>query len=547
MKSINYINNRPIHLSFSQENKMNHRRIICFNLFIFFLALYILTAPGRIDVYDAKVRYNVTYNLIETGELVTEESMGLPGKDGRYYSWYGLGQSLLAIPFYILGKWMGNAVTVVSLINPLIGAFTCVVIFRFCTRLGYSHRASLIVTFFYGLGTFAWPYAKMNHDGPITTLFTLLSVYCVFVYHKLDLYRYLVLSSFALGAAVLTRFTSFVVLPVIFIFIYFMNRPEGSIKGKPFLKEFAVYLLCLSPFIGLTVWYNDYRFGSVFETGYSLFAEMAGFQAFSIAYALEGLPGFLLSPNKSYFLYSPVALLFFFSIRGFHRQHKTVASMFLGIILSYLFFYSSYRFWHGDWAWGPRYLLDITPFLLIPLTHLFDETRWKMSRLMRQVVYVVFIVSIAVQIIGTSVNFNRYFHDLKINHGVHFNQFHSDPTNPNSLSVHGPPKEIYFDFQYTPIAHHFEALLQFPKIIKSDYDVGKIQNIKMEDSLNAPVWPNLPDFWWVYAGYDNKKHLDHKALVFSVLLLLCIILISFYRIYYYYIRNNGLGDYGQKQ
>jgi hypothetical protein len=517
---------------------MNHIRIICFNLFILFSALYILTAPGRIDVYDAKVRYNVTHNLIETGELVTEESTGLPGKDGRYYSWYGLGQSLLAIPFYILGKWMGNAVTVVSLINPLIGAFTCVVIFRFCTRLGYSHRASLLVTFFYGLGTFAWPYAKMNHDGPITTLFTLLAVYCVFVYHKLGLYRYLVFSSCSLGVAVLTRFTSFVMLPAIFLFIYFMNRSEGSIKGKLFLKELAVYLLCLSPFVGFMVWYNNYRFGSIFETGYSLLARLGGFQPFSILYILDGLQGFLISPYKSYFLYSPVALLFFFAIYGFYRQYKAVATMFLCITLSYLLFYSSYRFWHGDLAWGPRFLLDITPFILIPIGYIFDSQNWKIARAMKWVVFSVFTLSVIIQVVAVSVNFTRYYYGLRVKYDVQFISFHGNTSLTQYPAVYVLPDNMYFNIRYMPIAEYLNAALKFPKVIGRQYDGDNTSN-QIKSELLRPAWPNLPDFWWVYAVYEPEKHLERKTLVLSVGLLLSIMLISIYRIFYFGLRNNS--------
>jgi Dolichyl-phosphate-mannose-protein mannosyltransferase len=505
---------------------MNPQRLICFNLLIFLSALYFLTFSQIISI-DSRVRYAVTQNLVEKTDLATEESLGIPGKDGRYYSWYGLGQSLLAVPFYLFGKYVGNPGAAVVMINPLVSALTCVIIFRFCSVLGYSQRASLAAALLYGLGTFAWPYAKMEQEAPVTTCWGLLCFYWSYLYVKQGVSKYLIFSSVSLGMAVLTRLTSLLVVFPIILYL-FLSRISESVDRttalKFFFKDCLIFFLTMTPFAAIILWYNDYRFGSIFETGYQLYARLAGFQSFSLAYLVDGLLGFLVSPNKSFFLYSPVALLFFFAISGFYRRHKHIATGFLSAMLLYLLLYSSYRFWHGDWAWGPRYLLDITPLLLIPVAHLIDGPKWKTSYFMRWVVYGVIGVSLAVQLIGVSVHPHRYFYDLHFNQGIRFQYFPANRPVPDFPVVNLPPKEVYFDFRYAPIAEQFKALLGFLKNPR-----GLCDPVGVEDSSKIPAWLNTPNFWWAHACRFNEKGFD-RILASSVGSLVLIILISGYRI-----------------
>jgi hypothetical protein len=96
----------------------------------------------------------------------------------------------------------------------------------------------------------------------------------------------------------------------------------------------ALFALAFLPFLGLSFWYNFYRFGSIFETGFSLIARRLGLDFFAGTPFLTGLGGFLISPGKGFFYYSPVAILFFFSISLFKRH------MGLARALSVLYFHT---------------------------------------------------------------------------------------------------------------------------------------------------------------------------------------------------------------
>ena len=75
----------------------------------------------------------------------------------------------------------------------------------------------------------------------------------------------------------------------------------------------------------------------------------------------------LFSPGVGLFVFVPITLLSFTSFLDFYKKEKTHCIIFIIIISSFLIYYSQLEFWHGLVSWGPRYLLPVMPFLLLPL------------------------------------------------------------------------------------------------------------------------------------------------------------------------------------
>ena len=70
------------------------------------LCIYIATAGGGLTTVDAVMTYEVTKNLVTRGSTAFDV-VGLNhhrGVDGRYYSPFGIGQSIFNIPFYLAGR-----------------------------------------------------------------------------------------------------------------------------------------------------------------------------------------------------------------------------------------------------------------------------------------------------------------------------------------------------------------------------------------------------------------------------------------------------------
>jgi hypothetical protein len=259
-------------------------------------------------------------------------------------------------------------------------------------------------------------------------------------------------------------------------------------------RDIGLFSIAFLPFLAVSLWYNYYRFGSIFETGFSLWAARHGLDFFMGTPLLTGLSGFLISPGKGFFYYSPVAILFFFSIKPFFKKHPELAVCFICIIVSYLLFLSKNIYWHGDWAWGPRYLLALTPFYIMPISEFFDSRRWVEKRFFKLIISSIFVVSFVIQIAAVSVNFEKYFVYLKFEKKVIFTVSHADGV----PSVKEPPAETYFDWHRSPIIAQFRFIHSIVKRI----NYYEFYELPEDASINAIIkmapYLNIFDFWWVY-------------------------------------------------
>ena len=209
-------------------------RLISICLFSLMIYAYLLSQslPGIYFLEHHFQRYEVTKSIAERFDLsIPEGSEGITGSDGRTYSLYGLGWSILAVPFYLSGKWLGMPPeNLVLMLNPMAGAVCVTLVFLFSIALGYTRRSSLAVAIFYGLGSMAWPLAKQPFDHTVETLFILSSVYFMYLYVSRDKNVCLVFSALSIGIAINTRLTSSLILPALFFMIiwkYMQNRQRS--------------------------------------------------------------------------------------------------------------------------------------------------------------------------------------------------------------------------------------------------------------------------------------------------------------------------------
>jgi hypothetical protein len=480
---------------------------VAFNIFLLFLAMHLLIISGLEFNTDAgEERIELVKAIVDRHELSLTQGSDLVGVDEKIYPLRGIAPALLSAPFYIFGKIIGapDAAGPIAIINQLLGAATVVMIFLFAVSLGYSLRASVLTAIFYGFGTFAWPYAKISFEHTIETFFVLLTVYCMYRYSVHTKLSSILLSGISFGVAFNTRYTSALILPAIFLMmiIHYLKKYELKNNVKYLMKDAGLFSLAFLPFLGLSFWYNFYRFGSIFETGYTLQAARLGLDFFGGTPLLTGLKGFLISPGKGFFYYSPVALLFFFSIRSFLRRHHGLGAGFICIILSYLLFLSKNIYWHGDWAWGPRYLLVITPFLIVPLAHLFDSSLWLEKRLLRGSVYALFAMSVIIQVAAVSVDFNKYFFHLIIEEKIVFTSVHGEGVQP----IFEPPAERYFDWSKSPIPAQFKFISQMAGEIKDYRYTEPPEEATVKEKIEAKTFMHVFDYWWLSQYFTMKSY-----------------------------------------
>lgn len=484
-------------------------------LFVFFISLYVLTAAGNnyYNTDQSVLRIEVAKAIVERGSLaISRDVEGVRGIDGRNYSIRGIGGELLAVPFYLAGKWTGIPPDIpIALMSPFFGALTVVILFLFCSSLGYTIQSSLYVCLLYGLGTMAWPAAKHPFDNIFEAFFILLSIYLLHLHHTQK--KPVMYATFSLGVAFLVRQTSILALPPLCLMIVLHHWTNDDIfeKSKAILKDIIIFLIFLSPFVVLHFWYNDYRFGSVFENGYSLMQRNFCHRFFDIVNLPTGLSGFFFSPGKGFFYYSPICVLFFFAIRSFLKNKFHIALCFITIILIYLFVHSSFHYWHGDWAWGPRYLFLITPLMMIPCAEIYKS--W--SRRMILFSLIIFFASLVIQIVAVTVDFQKYFiHQIKVEK-IQYTIEKSEGT-PHIIE---PPSEIYFQWQKSPIIFNVKILS------------AAIFNREKAGHSSDPV-----DFWWI----QKLKQGKHAVLIsISVVFLLAVAIISLSQLLLAFFRHSA--------
>jgi hypothetical protein len=89
--------------------------------------------------------------------------------------------------------------------------------------------------------------------------------------------------------------------------------------------------------------------------------------------------GLLVAPGKGVLLFCPAVLLGLAGWRKFHRAFPCVSWVLGASVLGRVAFVIARHEWHGGFALGPRVLLLVIPFLLLPactwLDELFDRRR----------------------------------------------------------------------------------------------------------------------------------------------------------------------------
>lgn len=441
-------------------------------LFALLLGAYLAASSFRIETIDTGVRLEVARSLVERSspdiapmKMATPFGVigSFPGRDGRFYSVYGLGTSLLMIPCALAGRpWDAHLAT---LLNPLASAATCVFLFLIATRCGFSRRSGIRLALLAGLATLMFPQAKFTFEAPIDAFLLTAS----FLFLMSGGIASAAGAGALLGFAILMRPTALLMLPGMLVLLL-------GVRGERF-KRLAFFAASTVPEIALSLWYNWYRWGSPFATGYAL----TRFQYFEVSF--RAFVGLVASPGRGFFWYSPILGLAFPGFRPFRERAPLLARAILVTVATYVTFFSFTTIWNGDWTWGPRHLLPLVPLVALFLLPLLEP-----GRLRRSVAVPLVAASVAVQLIGVTVNYETYFlwhNDWIRRHGLreragdyHFGlrtaQVHVEARQAMLFLSELPQRMAEFDRSQDDSPYEW-ILDGSPRIIK-----------------------RVPDFWWIY-------------------------------------------------
>ncbi len=335
---------------------------------------------------------------------------GIHGRDGRLESWYGIGQSLLLLPFDIAGTalerlsvlddYNGNDPSVRDIfvsycVNILLNISTAFVCLRLLLLLGFSRPQGIAGALSLLLLSTHLHYTQNMMENNYICLLTL----CGFTYQldwlKTGRTRSLLIGSCALGLNLLTRLTTGLDLLAAALFVLLALRLEGTC-GRLFWNRAKSYMWLAIPVYAvfglLDRLYQYHRFGSFFNTYISVVAREAKQRnpLLPANYPFEtpfhvGFFGVLFSREKSIFLFDPLLILMLLLVvtawGRFRPAVRAYAISSAAMLLAYICFYARYTVWSGDFAWGDRYVstaAELASLLAVPLllTLCKELSRW---------------------------------------------------------------------------------------------------------------------------------------------------------------------------
>ena len=311
---------------------------------------YLLIQQGQVTVSDGRDMLAVSQSIVHHGTLAVSPRFGVMGRGGHYFAKYGIGLSLLAVPFVAVGDLVSviagdqtklEGFFAASLV-PLLMGFLAASLFRTTRRLGAGHRWATVIAVGSAFGTFALPYGKDFFAEPLTTLAIVLS----FEFLMNGRYE---LAGAALAVAVTTRPETVVLVVILPIIVW-------ALRG---FREAFVYGTVAAIGAVVDAVYDQYRFGSILKTGY-------GSEGFTTPF-LHGAAELLFSPEKSVLLFAPIVILVVVgAVRLWRAGNCFVVALTLANLLVFFCLSAAWHSWQGGWSWGPRLLLPgVVPTMLL--------------------------------------------------------------------------------------------------------------------------------------------------------------------------------------
>jgi len=333
------------------------------------------------------------------GDMAVEEGKHrFPGRDGRIYSHFAIGQSILVIPFLAvgdaLGRWLPEsvvgamvgrepeerildtletpAIAGASFYAPLVSGLLVALFYLFERSLGATRRSAAIAAGLLGATTYVACHAVFFLRHTTEALALLAAFAALHRWRRSRRLRWLAIGSLCASLLVLIRVPAVVAGPALAGYLLWTlgERAHRDEEPVPWGRALAAVALPALGVAAIHLGVNQVKWGTWIAS------PMLAQSPLLSGSLIDGLHGLLLSPGASVFVYSPLLLLLPLTLPEFYRRHRAECVTALAIVASFLGLCGTFLFWHGLWSSpGPRYLFVATPLLMLPLGPWLDGAR----------------------------------------------------------------------------------------------------------------------------------------------------------------------------
>jgi hypothetical protein len=383
-----------------------HDRRIAIRLALLLAAALAILHRGHFMSTDELGVFFQAQSLAREGTLAVPARVHLsfPGRDGRSYSQYVVGQSLLAAPFHSLGalvagglgasakrtlagpigaqSWqgepaVGTAAFSVLFYPPVVAGALAALFFLFERQLGACRRSALLASLALAFCTHAALQSTLFLQHGTEALLTLGAFFFWHRYRSSGAPRDVLLGA-ACAAAILNVRAAGALNGVAlggYLLFAIAERARGEGDRAKLGRTLANAALPVALSAALYVAVNWLKWGTLLESPQLEERSTLGGDP------RAALAGFLFSPGMSVFLYTPLLTLSAWALPAFWRRHSAEAVAVAALFATTLALYASYALWTGLFSCpGPRYLFSATVLALLPLGPWLDGARGLFAR-----------------------------------------------------------------------------------------------------------------------------------------------------------------------
>ena len=456
-------------------------------LFAFVLLVYGGTAGGSLATTDAVVTYTLTKQIVEHGTVALPGDMlgnaAHRGVDGRYYSPFGLAQSIYNVPFYLAGRQASRLVgdrigradamekATVALGNCLPMAATAWLIYLFAAGAVPHQPAALAAAVASAFATPAWPYARFGFNVPLSAFAVTGAAYLAWRSTRTG--RSAAPAGLLLSVALLTRHELLLAAVPIGLWLLF-----DSLAVRDSVRRLLGMGVGLAPGIAIWLAYNAVRFGNALDAGYL----RDPIPAFGSS-LLMGTFGLLLSPTASLLVYAPLTMAALGAARHVWRDEPRLLVLLFGPLALFVAFYAQLGNWMGGRSYGPRYLVPMIPLTTICLAYAFHVGRAPVRRWL----IAACAAGALVQVPGVLVDFAKV--------GVQHARAHGAPSQTDRL----------YDWSTAPLVLNARASAaaasRTARVLAGAEPVPASRASREADRDFSQQFVFSLDFWWLYLYY----------------------------------------------
>ena len=466
----------------------NDRHISCL-LFCVLLGVYLLVYASQPTSIDGAALLASATTTIQHGSpdiavigasealLPPVSRMGTFGDNNVLYSKKGPTPSLFLLPFVAVSylfPWLSAQATAM-LFNPIVLALTAVLLYVLLRRMGYDAKVALLAALVLGLATFTITYTKTLFGEPLAGLLLLAAILSAHAYRETSSHRLLVFTGTALGLAAGINLTYALMATIFGLYLFGWKPSRWPVRGLlAFAAPIAVALLLLGA-------YNWIRFDDPLSSGYNFDAGEGFNQPL-----LTGLYGMFLSPYRGLLWYNPILLL---AIPGWlllRRTNPQTGGLALALVLMQALTYASWWSWHGGVVWGPRFLIPVTPLVVIFTAPVFQIALSRRDPGLHIGIAALSAISVSIQALGSLYNLYVYMRYLISEYGSIGGLDISMMTEPGSSAILGHMTLVKVGWRMEPA---WLAQSVDPVHLLAALAVGATGFIALSDRLNKRIRP----------------------------------------------------------